>query len=158
MPVAMRVSIDGGTPVSVTAAPTVVLQGTNSASKPTRLKRIQLQSSNTGASQQVITVSFGFYATGSGAGGSTPTGVPEDEGLTGVYTGSTLFRAVTTTMGTTFTNKITWQWLSANPFDIVDGMPELMTEIPVSKVWAIIIPTAPVAFSITGVVNYEEFG
>lgn len=158
MPVNMKVSIDGGTPVGVTAAATVILQGTNSASKPIRIQRVELQSNNTGASQQVITVSYGFYATGSGAGGSTPTGTPVDEGLTGVYTGSTLFRAVTTTLGTTFTNKKTWQWLSANPFDIVLGMESLMDEIPVSKVWAFIIPTAPVAFNITGTVYYQEFG
>jgi hypothetical protein len=158
MPIPMKVSIDGGTPINITAAATLVLQGTNSAGKPVRLKRIELQSSNTGASQQVVTISFGFYATGSGAGGSVPVGVPVDEGLTGVYTGSTVFRAGTTTLGTTFTNKKTWQWLTPNPFDIVDGLLELQDEIPVSKVWALLIPTAPTAFLLSGTVHYEEFG
>lgn len=157
MPIPMKVSIDGGTPQSITAAPTVLLQGTTSAGKPVRIKRVELQSSNTGSTQQVVTVSFGFYATGTAAG-ATVVGVPVDEGLTGVYTGATLFKAITTTMGTTFTQKKTWQWLTPNPFDIVDGLLELQEEIGVSKAWAIIIPTAPVAFNLTGLVHYEEFG
>lgn len=157
MPVPCKVSIDGGALQSITAAPTVILQGTNSASKPVRLKRIQLQSNNTGSTQQVILVSMGYYATGT-AGGATPVAVPVDEGLTGVYTPSTVFKAITTTMGTTFTNKITWQWNTANPFDLVDGLTELQDEFPASKVWALILPAAPTAFSLTGTVNFEEFG
>jgi hypothetical protein len=157
MPIPCKVSIDGGTPQSITAAPTVIIQGTNSASKPVRAKRIEMQSSNTGSSQQVITVSLGFYATGT-AGGSSPAAVPVDEGLTGVYTPSTTFKSITTTMGTTFTNKQSWQWNTANPFDEMLGLPELQHEWPVSKVWAIILPTAPTAFSLTGTVFFEEFG
>lgn len=157
MPIPMKVSIDSGTPQSITAAPTVLIQGTNSAGKPVRIKRLELQSNNTGSTQQVVTVSFGFYATGTAAG-TTVVGVPVDEGLTGVYTGATLFKAITTTMGTTFTQKKTWQWLTPNPFDIVDGLLELQEEIGVSKVWAVIIPTAPVAFNLTGTVHFEEFG
>jgi hypothetical protein len=157
MPVSCRVSIDGGALQSITAAPTVIIQGTNSANKPIRLKRIQLQSNNTGSSQQVILVSFGFYATGTSAG-STPVAVPTDEGLTGVYTPATVFKAITTTMGTTFTNKMTWQWNTANPFDIVDGLAELQDEDAAAKVWALILPSAPTAFSLTGTVNFEEFG
>lgn len=157
MTIPLKVSIDGGTPQSITAAPTVLLQGTNSAGKPVRLKRIQLQSNNTGSTQQVVTVSLGYYATGT-AGGSTVVAVPVDEGLTGIYTGATIFKAVTATMGTTFTNKITWQWNTANPFDIVDGLLELQDEFPVSKVWALILPTAPVSFNLTGSVNFEELG
>jgi hypothetical protein len=157
MPIPCKVSIDGGTPQSITAAPTVILQGTNSASKPIRLKRLQLQSNNTGTTQQVITVSLGFYGTATAAG-STPVAVPVDEGLTGVYTPTTIFKAITTTLGTSFTNKMSWQWNTANPFDILDGLQELQDEFPVSKVWALILPTAPVAFNLTGTVNYEEFG
>jgi hypothetical protein len=157
MPIPMKVSIDGGTPQSITAAPTVIIQGTNSAAKPIRLKRIQLQSNNTGTTQQVTTVSLGYYTTGTAAG-STPVAVPVDEGLTGVYTGATIFKAITTTLGTTFANKITWQWNTANPFDILDGLQELQDEFPASKVWAIILPTAPTAFTLTGTVNFEEFG
>jgi hypothetical protein len=157
MPIACKTSIDGGALQSITAAPTVILQGTNSASKSIRFKRIQLQSNNTGSTQQTILLSYGFYATGT-AGGATPVAVPVDEGLTGVYTPSTVFKAITTTMGTTFTNKMTWQWNTANPFDLMDGLQELQDEVPVSKVWAIILPTAPTAFSLTGTVNFEEFG
>jgi hypothetical protein len=157
VPIPMNVSIDGGTPQSITAAATVILQGTNSGSKPIRFKRIQMQSSNTGSTQQVVTVSYGWYATGT-AGGTTVTGIPVEEGLIGVYTGSTIFKAVTTTLGTTFTNHFSWQWNTANPFDILDGLLELQTEIPSSKVWAFILPTAPTAFSLTGTLSYEEFG
>lgn len=157
MPIPCKLSIDAGTPLSITAAATVIVQGTNSASKPTRLKRIELQSSNTGSTQQIVTISLGYYATGT-AGGSSPVAVPVDEGLTGTYTPSTTFKANTTTMGTTFTNKQTWQWNTANPFDEVLGLLELQHEFPVSKVWAIILPTAPTAFNLTGSVFYEEFG
>lgn len=157
MPIPCKVSIDGGTPQSITAAPTVIIQGTNSASKPVRAKRIEMQSSNTGSAQQVVTVSLGFYATGT-AGGSSPSAVPVDEGLTGVYTPATTFKSITTTMGTTFTNKQSWQWNTANPFDEMLGLLELQHEWPVSKVWAIILPTAPTAFNLTGTVFFEEFG
>src|SRR6266705_1903933 len=147
MPIPCKLSIDTGTPQSITAAPTVIIQGTNSASKPVRLKRIELQSSNTGSTQQTITVSLGYYATGT-ASGSTPVAVPVDEGLTGVYTPSTVFKAITTTMGTTFTNKQSWTWNTANPFDEMLGLSELQHEFPSAKVWAIILPTAPTAFSL----------
>lgn len=157
MPVNCKVSIDGGTPQSITAAPTVILQGTNSSSKPTQIQRIELQSNNTGSNQQVITLSLGYYATGT-AGGSTPVAVPVDEGLTGVYTPATVFKAITTTMGTTFTNKMSWQWNTANPFDLVDGLAEIQNEFPSAKVWALILPTAPVAFNLTGTVRFKEFG
>lgn len=157
MPVPCKVSIDGGALQSVTAAPTVIIQGTNSSAKPIRLKRLELQANNTGSTQQVILVSLGYYATGT-AGGATPVAVPVDEGLTGVYTPSTAFKAITTTMGTTFTNKQTWQWNTANPFDEVLGLVELQHEFPAAKVWAIILPAAPTAFSLTGSVFFEEFG
>jgi hypothetical protein len=157
MPIPMKVSIDQGTPQSITAAATVLIQGTNSAGKPIRFKRIELNSSNNGSSQQVVTISYGFYATGT-AGGTTVVATPVDEGLTGVYTGATTFKAITTTLGTTFTQKSTWQWNTANPFDEVSGNLELQGEVPVSKVWALILPTAPVSFNLTGNVFYEEFG
>jgi len=157
MPIPCKISIDGGTPQSITAAQTVILQGTNSSSKPVRLKRIELQSNNTGSTQQTITVSLGFYATCT-AGGATPVAVPVDEGLTGVYTPSTVFKAITTTMGTTFTNKQSFTWNTANPFDEMLGLQELQHEFSAAKVWALILPTAPVAFNLTGTVFYEEFG
>lgn len=157
MPIGCKISIDGGTPQSITAAPTVILQGTNSAAKPVQIMRIEMQSNNTGSSQQVVTVSLGYYATGT-AGGATPVAVPIDEGLTGVYTPATVFKAITTTMGTTFTNKMTWQWNTANPFDETDGLIDLQNEFPSAKVWAIILPTAPTAFNLTGTVRFKEFG
>lgn len=159
MPVPCRISIDAGTPVSITAAPTVVLQGTNSASKPIRLKRIQIQSNQTGATQQTVLLQLITYATGTSTGGTTPTAAAVDDALVGVYSPATAFRAGTTTMGTTPTNKAQWYWNTANPFDITEGMVELQDEFAVSKVWAIIIPTAPSSpFNLTGTVNFEEFG
>lgn len=159
MPVPCRISIDAGTLVSITTAPTVVLQGTNTASKPVRLKRIQLQSNQTGSTQQVVQLELITYATGTGVGGTTPAAQPEDDALVGVYTPATTFRAGTTTMGTTPTVKAQWQWNTANPFDLVLGLSELQTEFAVSKVWALIIPVAPGAtFNLSGTVNFEEFG
>ena len=159
MPVPCRISIDAGTAITVPTSAFVVLQGTNSASKPVRLKRIQLQSNQTGSTQQTVQVQLITYATATSTGGTTPTAAPEDDALVGVYTPATGFRAGTATLGTTPTNKIMWYWNTANPFDIVDGLQELQTEFAVSKVWALIIPTAPSAsFSLTGTVNFEEFG
>lgn len=159
MPVACKVSADGGSALVIsTTNPTVLLQGTNSSGKPTRLKRFELQSNNTGSGQQILTLSYGFYATGT-AGGTTVTAVPNDEGLTGIYTPSTTFKANTTTLGTTFTQKKSWQWNTANPFDLVDGLQELQQEIPVSKAFAFIFPAAPgSAVSVTATLTYEEFG
>lgn len=159
MPVPCRISIDAGTPIAITAAPTVVLQGTNSASKPIRLKRIQLESNQTGATQQTVQVQLITYATATSTGGTTPTAAPEDDALVGVYTPATGFRAGTTTLGTTATNKESWYWNTANPFDITLGMVELQTEFAVSKVWALIMPAGPASpFNLTGTVNFEEFG
>lgn len=159
MPVPCRISPDAGTAITVPTSAFVVLQGTNSASKPIRLKRVQFQSNQTGANQQTVQLQLVTYATGTGAGGTTPTAAPVDDALVGVYSPSTAFRAGTATMGTTPTNKAMWYWNTANPFDLVEGLLEIQDEFAVSKVWAFIIPTAPgVSFSLAGLVNYEEFG
>lgn len=162
MPVPCRISLDAGTPLVIsTSVATMLVQGTNSSSKPTRLKRIQLQSNNLGSAQQPVTLQLITYATATSTGGTTPTAQPEDDALVGVYTPSTLFRVNTTTMGTTPTVKFTYTWNSANPFDLLDGLEELQTEFAVSKVWALIIPTAGIptaAMSVTGTINFEEFG
>lgn len=159
MPVPCRVSIDGGTAITVPTSASVLLQGTNSSGKPTRLKRIRLSSNQTGSTQQTVLVQVVTYATGTSSGGSARTAVPVDDGLVGVYTPATSFYAATATMGTTPTNKFEDYWNTANPFDIVEGLLEIQDEFAVSKVWALIIPTAPgSSFSAVGTVYYEEFG
>lgn len=159
MPIPMKLSIDAGTLISVPTSAFVICQGTNSASKPIRLKRLRLGSSNNGSTQQVVTLQLVYYATGTGSGGTTPTSTPVDEGLTGIYTGSTTFRCGTATMGTTPTVKWTDQWLTCNPYDNLEGMLELQDEIPASKAWAFIIPSAAAtSFNLNGTLNYEEFG
>src|SRR5579859_1734262 len=160
MPVPCRVSIDAGTAITVPASASVVIQGSNSSAKPTRLKRIEIQSSQTGSNQQVVTLQLVTYATGTASGGTARTAAAEDDSLVGVYAPATSWYAATATIGTTPTVKKTWQWNTANPFDYVAGLLELQTEFAVSKVWAIIIPVTPPggSFSLTGTVNYEEFG
>src|SRR5580692_5582309 len=133
MPVPCRISIDGGTAITVPTNAFVVLQGTNSSSKPTRLKRIQMQSNQTGSTQQTVLVQLITYATATSTGGTTPSAAPVDDPLVGVYTPATSFRAGTSTMGTTATNKSQWYWNTANPFDIVEGLLELQDEFGVSK-------------------------
>lgn len=151
------ISIDAGTPIVVPTSPFIVLQGTNYSTKPIRLKRIQLQSNQNGATQQVVAIQLGTYTTASSTGGTVPTAIPVDSGSG--YTPVTTFRAGTATMGTTFANREQWQWNTAIPFDIVEGLESLQDEFQVSKVWALIIPVAPGAsFSLTGTVNFEEFG
>jgi len=159
MPVPCRISIDAGTAITVPTSAFVVVQGTNSASKPIRLKRVQFQSNQTGSTQQTIQVQLITYATGTSTGGTTPTAAPVDDALVGVYSPATAFRAGTATLGTTPTNKGMWYWNTANPFDLVEGLLEIQDEFAVSKVWAFIIPSAPgVSFSMTGLINFEEFG
>jgi hypothetical protein len=159
MPVPCVISVDGGTAITVPTSPSIIIQGSNSSSKPVRLKRIQFQSNQTGSTQQTVQVQLVTYATASGSGGTTPTAAAVDDALVGVYSPSTSFRAGTATMGTTPTNKKMWFWNTANPFDITDGLLELQEEFAVSKVWAFIIPVTPAAsFSLAGSVNFEEFG
>jgi len=159
MPVPCKLSIDGGTLISVPTSPFIICQGTNSASKPIRIKRLRLGSNNTGSTQQVVQLQLVYYATGSGTGGTSPAATPVDEGLTGVYTPSTTFRCGTATMGTTPTVKWSDQWLSCNPYDLLEGMLEIQDEIPANKAWAFIIPSAvSTSFNLNGTLNYEEFG
>lgn len=159
MPVPCKISLDAGTALSIATSATVLVQGTNSASKPIRLKRIECESNQTGSTQQTVLLQLVTYATGTATGGTTPTAVPVDDALVGVYSPATAFRVNTTTLGTTPTNKQQWYWNTANPFDIVLGLVELQAEFAVSKVWAILIPTAPAAgFNMTGTIHFEEFG
>ena len=159
MPIPCQVSIDAGTPVTVPTSASVILQGTNSAGKPVRLKRIELESNQTGSTQQTVQLELVTYATATSTGGTTPSATPVDDALVGTYTPATAFRAGTATMGTTPTVKKSWYWNTANPFDLVLGLPELQHEFGVSKVWALIIPSSPGAsFSLTGTVSFEEFG
>lgn len=157
MPLSYTVDITNGVgPTAITNAATVLAQGTLSASKPMRLKRIELQSNQTGSTQSVITVSLGKYATATSTGGVTPTAKPVDTGNT--VSGSTTWRCLTATLGTTFTQWDEWQWNGANPFDMVFGLLETQYEISVSTVLALIVPTASGTPSITGKITYEEFG
>jgi hypothetical protein len=159
MPIPLKLSIDAGTLITVPTSAFVICQGTTSAGKPIRLKRLRLGSSNTGSTQQVVQLQLVYYATGTGTGGTQPTATPVDEALTGVYTAATAFRCGTSTMGTTATVKWQDQWLTCNPYDLVHGQIELQDEIPVSKAWAFIIPVAcSTSFNLNGTLNFEEFG
>ena len=157
MPISYTVDITNGVgATAITNAATVVAQGTNSASKPVRLKRIELQSNQTGSTQTVIPVQLGTYATGTSTAGVTPTPKAVDRGIT--TAASTAFRCLTATLGTTFTVIDAYQWNGANPFDMVFGLTEIQYEFAVSAVWAIIIPAASGTPSLTGKLTFEEFG
>lgn len=156
MPIAYTVDITNavGT-VAVTAAPTVLCQLTLAASKPIRLKRIELSSNMTGSTQSIVQLQLGTYSSGT-AGGTTITPKAVDRGIT--TAALTAVKAVTTTMGTTFAALDGWQWNGANPFDMVFGLTEIQYEFPVSAVVALIIETAPTAFTASGKLTFEEFG
>ena len=161
MPVPCKVAIDAGSTglVSVPTSAFLIIQGTNGASKPVRLKRIQLESNQTGSNQQTIAVALVTYATGTSTGGAARTAIPIDDALVGVYSPATAFYAATATLGTTPTYKSQWVWNTANPFDLTQGMIEIQDEFASGKVWALIIPTGPgTGFSIAGTINFEEFG
>lgn len=160
MSVPCRISIDAGTPLTISAsAASVVAQGVNSSAKPIKILRWEIQSNQNGSNQQLVQLQLVTYATATSTGGSQPTAQPEDDALVGVYTPATLFRVNTTTLGTTPTNKWSYTWNTANPVDLVNGLPQLQTEFAVSKVWALIIPSAPTnSFALTGTIHFEEFG
>jgi hypothetical protein len=177
LPIPCLISIDQGTPQAVTTLPLVILQATNSSTTSTRLKRIQMQSSITfttapagGLIPPIVTVSFGLY-TGATAGGTTVTAVPTDGGLQGVYTPQTAFKALTTILGTGFSNQSSWSWNTALDFDI-SGIREITTgsgfgtppavtedESKAGAVWALVMTgTLAQGFNLTGVVNFDECG
>lgn len=157
MPIAYEVDItntSGAT--AITNAATVVWQATVAAGKPIRIKRIELQSNQTGSTQTVIPLQLGTYATGTSTAGVTPTPRAVDRGIT--TAASTAFRCLTATLGTTFTINKDWQWNGATPFDMVFGLQEIQLEYAVSTVVALIIPSASGTPSLTGNVVFEEFG
>lgn len=146
-----RVSI---APAAITNAATVVIQGANAAGAPSRVHRIELQTNQTGSTQAIIPLQLGRYATASGAGGTTPTATAVLRRNT--VTALTTFRALTATLGTTFTVLQDWQWNGATPFDMVFGKDVSVPEFAISEVWAVIIPSAAGTPTVSGSVTYEE--
>jgi len=134
-----------------------VWQATVSGSKPIRLKRLELQSNQTGATQTVIPLQLATWTTASGSGGVSPTPRAVDRGVS--TAASTAFRCLTATMPTTIliTDEY-WQWNGANPFDVVLGLTEMQHEYAVSSIVALTIPSASGTPSLTGALYYEEFG
>lgn len=151
-----RVDITGTSGVtSITNAATVVWQGTTGSANPIRIYRIELQSNQTGATQTVIPLQFGTYATGTSTGGTTPT--PSPVIRRNSVSAVTAWRCLTATLGTTFTILQDWQWNGATPFDYVMGLTPIQFEIQSSVVCALIIPTASGTPGLTGAVYFEEF-
>lgn len=157
MPLSYTVDITNGSgPTAITNAATVLAQLTCSAGKPVRLKRIELQSNQTGSTQAIIPVSLGTYTTATSTGGVTPTPKAVDRGNT--VAAATAARCLTATLGTTFAQLDEWQWNGANPFDMVFGLSETQYEFAVSSIIALIVPSASGTPSLTGKITFEEFG
>jgi hypothetical protein len=173
-----RASLDGGAPQAITAAPTVILQGTCAANRGVRLRRLFMQSNaystfnpdNTLiANQQSVQVSLGTYSAGT-AGGSTPVAYPINEALLASYAPSTAFKAITTTMGTPpFFPISSWSWLLVNAFDVTfstsgsgnlqgGGEPPMPGDgFKASAIFAFILAQGPAkAFGLTGFLEYDE--
>lgn len=157
MPISYTVDITNGVgPTAITNAATVLAQLTASAGKPIRLKRIELQSNQTGSTQSIIPVQLGTYTTATSTAGVTPTPKAVDRGVT--TAAATAARCLTATLGTTFAVIDSYQWNGANPFDMVFGLTEIQYEFAVSSIVALIIPSAAGTPSITGKLTFEEFG
>jgi len=139
---------------AITNVATVVIQGTNSATVPIALQRVEFQSNQTGATQTVIPLQFGTYATASGAGGVVPVASAIERRNSTAAT--TVFRALTATLGTTFTILEEYQWNGATPFDMVYGKELSAPVIQAVIVWAWIIPSAAGTPTISGKVTFEE--
>jgi hypothetical protein len=116
----------------------------------------------------MITLQYGVYVSGPATGGLTPTAFPMDDQLRGLYTPSTTFRAVTTSLGAGFVPKYCWQWLNGTPFDTAStpgasrGQHMLDEPSKFPSVWALIMPLqflAPLQqpFSLTGEVDFDEW-
>lgn len=140
--------------LAYTAAPNVIFQLTTSASVPIMIERIELQSNNLTSAQSMASLQWGYYATGTSTGGSTPTPTPLIKRLSN--SAATGVRINTATMGTTFTAYDEWQWNTALPFDHVMGLDSLKILVPVSTAWALIFPSSPGTPTISGAVYFTE--
>lgn len=157
MPISYTVDITNGVgPTAITNAATVVAQLVVAAGKPVRLKRIELQSNQTGSTQTVIPLQLGTYATLTSTAGVTPTPKAVDRGVT--TAASSAMRCLTATLGTTLTVLDSYQWNGANPFDMVYGLTEIQYEFSAAAVVALVIPSASGTPSLTGKITFEEFG
>lgn len=143
------------TATAYTNAASILFQLSTAAGGPITINRIELQSSVTTSSQAVVVVQAGYYATGSAAGGSTPT--PQPLSKKNTVSSTVGVRIATATMGTTFTPYFEWQWNIALPFDYVLGMEDLKINVPASTAWALILPSASGTPTLSGGVSYSEY-
>lgn len=140
--------------LSYTAAAGVIFQLTTSAAVPIIIERIELQSANLTSAQSLAILQWGYYATGTSTGGSTPTPLPLNKRLSN--SAATGVRINTPTMGTTFTPYDEWQWNTALPFDHVMGLESLKIHVPVSTAFALIFPSSPGTPTISGAIYFTE--
>jgi len=140
--------------LAYTAAANVICQLTTGAGNPIVIERIELQSNNLTSAQSLAILQWGFYATGTSTGGSTPTPQPLIKRLSN--SANTGARVNTATMGTTFTPYDEWQWNTALPFDHVMGLDSLKILVPVSTAWALIFPSSPGTPTISGAIYFTE--
>ena len=137
-----------------TNAASVIFQLTTSSACPITINRIELQSGVTTSSQAVVTLQWGYYATGHAAG-TTVTPVPLQKKNT--VSPATACRIASATLGTTFTVYKEWQWNIALPFDHGLGMDALKIEVPASTVWALILPSASGTPTLSGAIDFTEY-
>lgn len=147
----------GSGAIALPNAANVIWQATTSAGKPIKFNRIKLGTNQLGNSQTTLPLQLVTYATGTSTNGHALTPKPTDSGLTATL--ATTWYGNTITMGTTPT--IIWadNWNGVNPFDLVQVVPELADEFPVSTAVALILAAgAGAGITYTSTVYYNEYG
>lgn len=143
------------TATQYTDASTIIFQLTTSASVPITITRVEVQTSFTTSSQDIVRLQWGYWGTGASTGGSTPTPSPLTK-RNSVSAATGVRIASLASNGTTFTPVKEWQWNMALPFDHVMGLSSLQIDVPVSTVWALITADGPGTPYVSGAVDWIE--
>jgi hypothetical protein len=144
--------------VALPNSASVIWQITAGSIKPIALRRLQFTTNALGSSQANFPLQLVTYATGTSTNGHALTVKPKSRGLT-VTIASTAY-GNTATMGTTPSVLYTWMWNDVNPYDLLEGHPDLQDEFPAAIVLAMIQPTSSPGSGIvySGSVDYVEYG
>lgn len=147
----------GSGSIALPAAANVIWQATTSAAKPISFNRIDLETNQLGNTQTILPLQLVTYVTKTSTNGHALTPLPTSHGLTATLT--TSWYGNTITLGTTPT--IIWakNWNGVNPLDLVQAVPQLQDEFPVSTTIALILAsTAGAGIFYTATVYYNEYG
>ena len=143
------------TPTAITNNAWVIAQYITSASNPITVLQFRLQTANLTSAQSVVTVQWGYYATGTSTNTVALPVVKPIVKRNNVTAAGTPY-GMTATMGTTFTIYDQVQWNTAAPWEDTMGLEPLKIEVPVSTAFAIILPNASGTPTMNCTLKFEE--